>query len=711
MARHDPGTPGRPIAQRALGRVDLLRHGRRAIIASPPRLFLDRFSIQSPASAMSPRVFSLKLFGGASVEADGAPLAGAVAQRRRLALLALLAAAPAGGVSRERLAAYLFPEADARRAHHALSDALHAVRKALGKDAVVSAGDELRLNPAAIRADVAEFEEALAAGDAERAVLLYRGPFLDGFAVPNAAEFERWVDGERTRLAGRYARALEALAMQAEGEGDTRRAVAWRGRLAAHDPYSSSAAVRFARSLGAAGDRAGALRHLRSHVTLLREELGVGPDADVLALAEQLQAQESPGHADGRSDDHGPRRDFAPGWARPTPDEPAGAPQIFPAPAGEGAPGAREPDAGAPAAPARPSRRAAAYGVMLAALILAAVVWRGGRGASASEARATRVDPAARELYLRGRQEWGTRSREGLDRAVISFRRAVERDPDYAAAYAGLADAYVILGYLGFRPAAAMFPKGKAAALRALQLDSTLAEAYAPLGQALMWEHDWEGAERAFRTAIALRPDYATAHHWYGTLMCPLGRIREAVEHTRRASELDPLSLQINNTYGMMLHYAGESAAGLEQYRKVIVAEPDSEWVRQNPWLLSNASRVYTAHGLYDDALRMLGQALAVVPRHPRPLWDLASTYVAMGHPEKALRVFAAADTSNEQYAYFRASVFAVLGQADSAFYWLDRVTEWGPSPAGELRMDPRLAPIRADPRHPALLRRLRLAR
>ena len=132
--------------------------------------------------------------------------------------------------------------------------------------------------------------------------------------------------------------------------------------------------------------------------------------------------------------------------------------------------------------------------------------------ATAPRAAARGSDPTARELYERGRHAWSKRTREGLEDAVGYFRAAIERNPADAHAHAGLADAYVMLGYLGYRPAAAMFPKGKAAALHALALDSSVAEAYAPLGQALMWERRWDEAERAFREGIRRNPRDATAH-------------------------------------------------------------------------------------------------------------------------------------------------------------------------------------------------------
>jgi DNA-binding SARP family transcriptional activator/Flp pilus assembly protein TadD len=646
-------------------------------------------------------MFSLKLFGEVSLEGGDGRLTGRAVQRQRLALLALLAADRCAGMGRDRLAAFLWPESEAERGRALLSNSVYVLRRTLGDGAIVGRGDGLRLDPGVVRTDVQEFEEALARGEPEQAASLYRGPFLDGFFLPGAGQFERWAESERQRLARLYTRALESLAEGHENAGDLRSAVQWWQRLAAEDPYNSGVALRLMRALAAAGNPAGAIRHARLHETFLRQELEIGPDAEVLELAERLRAEQAD----------------VPRKVELDPAERSG-PEPHPEPGlWEIAPGTGL-EVRTPPPPERSLRgRAAVVGAMLASLIAAGMVatpWLGD-GPAGEEALARprtvlpEVDPVAHRSYLRGRNAWNERSRRGLEQAVVDFRQAVDRDPAYAAAYAGLADAYVILGYLGYAPADAMFPKGKAAALRALELDSNLAAAFAPLGQALTWERDWPGAEKAFQRAVELDPGNATAHQWYGLLLVSLGRPDEAVEHTRTAAELDPLSLQINNTHGMLLHYAGRSDAALRHYRKIIHDEPDSDWVRQNPWLLSNASRVYAAQGRHEEAIRLLDQALTAVPRHPRPLWDLASVYAAQGRPGEALRVFSRADSANGQYAYFRAAVFAVVGQRDSAFHWWDRVEEWGPSPMAELRMDPRLASIRSDPRYHRLLARLGL--
>jgi TolB-like protein/DNA-binding SARP family transcriptional activator len=243
-------------------------------------------------------MFSLKLFGGVSISGDGGPLTGSATQRRRLALLSLLAAAPRGGVSREKLVGYLWPETGSDKARHFLADSIYSLRKALGGEAILAQGDNLRLDPGLIRSDVGEFRQALANKDRQAVVALYQGPFLDGFFVPDAPEFERWAEGERERCAREFAEVLEALAEERDGKGDWRGAVEWWRRLAAHDPCSSRVALRLMQALERAGEPGGALQHARVHEALLREALEVEPDAEVIALAERLR-QKRPETGDG----------------------------------------------------------------------------------------------------------------------------------------------------------------------------------------------------------------------------------------------------------------------------------------------------------------------------------------------------------------------------------------------------------------------------
>jgi DNA-binding SARP family transcriptional activator/TolB-like protein len=233
-------------------------------------------------------MISFRLLGGVSLSDDAGPVTGPAAQRRRLALLAVLAASPSGTVSRDRLIGYFWAEEETDRARHFLADSLFTLRKSLGKESILSIGDDIQVDRMLIESDVARFHDALVRGDRATAVEVYGGPFLDGFFVSEAPEFDRWVEAERARLADLYALALEELAGEAETRGERERAARLWGRLAAHDPYSSRVAMRLMRALAAAGERARAMQHARIHATLLREELQADPDPEVEALAAQL---------------------------------------------------------------------------------------------------------------------------------------------------------------------------------------------------------------------------------------------------------------------------------------------------------------------------------------------------------------------------------------------------------------------------------------
>jgi DNA-binding SARP family transcriptional activator/TolB-like protein/tetratricopeptide (TPR) repeat protein len=234
-------------------------------------------------------VFSLKLLGGVALEGSAGPVTGRAAHKRRLALLAILAVARRP-VGRERLIGYLWPDHPAEKARHLLSESLYVLRKELGEDALLSAGDDVALVAQTVASDVAAFEAALEAGELERAAALYQGPFLDGFYVADAPEFERWADGERDRLGRAYARALERLGEREEGAGREVHALAWWRLLARHDPFSSRVALRYLSALEEAGERAEALRFATAHAEFLRAELGVEPEDEFAGRADRLRA-------------------------------------------------------------------------------------------------------------------------------------------------------------------------------------------------------------------------------------------------------------------------------------------------------------------------------------------------------------------------------------------------------------------------------------
>jgi DNA-binding SARP family transcriptional activator/TolB-like protein len=238
-------------------------------------------------------VIRLRTLGGVDLlDSEGHELRALLAQPKRLALLAYLAlATPRGFHRRDTLLALLWPEHDTEHARNSLSQSIHILRRHLGQDVIVSRnGDSLGLDWRDVWCDAVSFEDAIEAGRFAEAIELYRGDLLEGFHIANAPDFERWVDAERARLAGRWAKATEVLAEQREAAGDFAGAVPLWRRIATSDPYSSRVAVRIMRALASAGDPAAAVQHARVHETLLKEELGVAPDSAINDLVRQLQS-------------------------------------------------------------------------------------------------------------------------------------------------------------------------------------------------------------------------------------------------------------------------------------------------------------------------------------------------------------------------------------------------------------------------------------
>ena len=252
--------------------------------------------------------FQLRLFGSPSIAApDGVPLTGAAVQRHRVALLAVLALAGGRAVTREKLMGYLWPDRDSDGARQLLNQAVYALRKALGDEALLSDGDDLRLNADVLQSDTAELEAALARSDHERAIRLYSGPLLDGFFLNDAPEFDRLVEQERLRLARAYAKALEALAETAERNKDPGTAAEWWRKRATQDPYDTRVAMRLMQALAASGNRAAAIQYADIHERLLEQEFGAAPPPEVRAFAERLRNAPTPAVVSS----HGERRDVA----------------------------------------------------------------------------------------------------------------------------------------------------------------------------------------------------------------------------------------------------------------------------------------------------------------------------------------------------------------------------------------------------------------
>lgn len=235
-------------------------------------------------------MLDLRTFGGLSVQQAGAPGAGSGAQRKTLALLALLAAHPRG-LSRDKISAYLWPDSDTKHARSLLKQACYALRRDLQVPELFIGATELRLNRAVISSDLQRFEDASERGDTAAAVACYGGPFLDGFFLSETEEFEHWVEDTRTQLAKRVCAAVESLAARATSDGDARTAVQWWRRLTELDPLGALAALGLMRALDAAGERAEAVEHGRRYEAFVQRELGAEPAAEVTALTRELHHQ------------------------------------------------------------------------------------------------------------------------------------------------------------------------------------------------------------------------------------------------------------------------------------------------------------------------------------------------------------------------------------------------------------------------------------
>jgi DNA-binding SARP family transcriptional activator len=230
----------------------------------------------------------LRTFAAVRLERDGIPMTGRNTQRRRLALLAFLASARRKPVSRDRLLGLLWPERDADRGRHALAQLVYELRRDLGQSVIVNGGDDLLLDDTCITSDVTEFEDVFQQGSMERVVAVYTGPFLDGFFVSDADEFERWAEERRRELATKYLHALETLAVIATDRGRFSGAVEYRRRAAAMDPLSARQALALMQALVRSGDRPAAIRHAQIYAELVRGELDVDADPSVTKLAAEL---------------------------------------------------------------------------------------------------------------------------------------------------------------------------------------------------------------------------------------------------------------------------------------------------------------------------------------------------------------------------------------------------------------------------------------
>jgi len=326
-------------------------------------------------------------------------------------------------------------------------------------------------------------------------------------------------------------------------------------------------------------------------------------------------------------------------------------------------------------------------------------------------ASARSINPEAYDAYLRGRYYQNQRTEEGLKRSVEYFEQAVAKDQASALAYAGLSDSYSLLGNHGYLSPRQASPKAEAAAVKALAMDDTLAEAHTALAF-VKTNYDWDfsTAEREFKRAIELNPGYPRAHSWYAAYLNGQGRIDEALAEIKRALELDPLSVYENTNLGWYLHKARRYDQAISQFQMTL--EMDPHRLQAHLWL----GEAYESKEMYGEAIAEFQRAIGVDGGSPPSLAALAHAYAVSGKRGQALRLLSRLkelELSKQEYvsAYDLAVIYTGMGEKDQALKSLERACDqrdgWI---ALWLKTDPRLDPLRADQRFAILLRRIGLA-
>jgi TolB-like protein/DNA-binding winged helix-turn-helix (wHTH) protein/Flp pilus assembly protein TadD len=325
-------------------------------------------------------------------------------------------------------------------------------------------------------------------------------------------------------------------------------------------------------------------------------------------------------------------------------------------------------------------------------------------------ARTRTVNPEAYENYVQGRYYWDKRSTDGFNKSIEYYEKAIQIDPDYAAAYAGLADSYNLLGFslAAALPEQEAISKAKAAATKALELDPDLAEAHAALGYADKSDWDARDAEKEFQKAIDLDPGYATAYHWFSLFLSMQGRNEEALEMIRHAQRLDPVSPNIDKALALCLSDLGRDNEAIEQLQRAIELDPS----HFNTHLALGG--VYLKMKKYPEAIAEDEKALGISGGAPAAEAGLARAYAFAGRTADAEKILEhlklEGRTSPRPEPYLIAFVYASLGHKDAAFQWLERAVENRSDEVEEFRTEPAFESLRSDPRFVDLVRRVKSA-
>jgi DNA-binding SARP family transcriptional activator/TolB-like protein/Flp pilus assembly protein TadD len=700
----------------------------------------------------------LKLLGGARLEDESGVVTGPASHRHTLALLGLLASVRPGGIPRGKLVGYLWPEVPERTARNRLNTLVHRVRKALGKDVLRSVKSELVLGGDAITSDLEAFQAALERDDLESAAAHYAGPFMDGFHLAGSNAFDRWIEATREELRQRHRRVLEALADAAAAQEEWDQAARWRGRVARDAPLDSRAVAELMDALVAAGNPAGALAAARRHEELLQEELGTTPADEVLRLVRRIRSKSNGHHVD-PGGPPGPRKAiailpfetqgggqeaelFAEGLHLDLLTQLSRMPDLsvvsrasvlqyrdHPAPIHRV--GAQLGVGAVLEGVVRQHRDRVRFTVQLVDVASDASRWGEtydrdftpealfdiqadlARKVAASLRSAMGLGNAdlhhrawlptdnveAYRLHLRGRRLLATRQETPMRRAVDYFQRAIERAPEYAAAWGGLADALTYLETFGFVTPPDAIDAARAAT-RALELDPASAEAHFALSNLAHAQRLNREAIRRAERAIELRPSYSDAYNLLSWMHKLHGRAKTGLTTAQRAVALDPLgSAPMANLILAQLAIEDFEAA-LKEARNLRELHPDFS---AGPFL--EALALYHT-GRFAEAARLL-RGLTVSWAGAGPAATLALSEIAMGDSATARQTLAGID--QDVHPFSAALVRTALPEARQTVEAFTRIREWTywPTLAVHYFFPAVLNPLRRDGCYEGLLQQV----
>ena len=313
----------------------------------------------------------------------------------------------------------------------------------------------------------------------------------------------------------------------------------------------------------------------------------------------------------------------------------------------------------------------------------------------------------AYNLYLKGRYFWSKRTQESFRRAIEFFEQAIAEDPSFGLAYSGLADTYNLFGFYSVLPGKEAFPKAKQAALKALEIDSSIAEAYTSLAFAqLYFDWDWEGAHKNFKRAIEHGPGYATAHHWYAEYLVVVGRMEEAIAEGKQALEFDPFSLVINTLFGWPFHYSGRYDQAIERYQRTLELDPNF----MTPRFFLGLTFVEKA--MYEEAIAEFNKAKVLFGDSALMDAAIGHAYARWGKTAEVKKILAELEQISKQRHvpfYFLAAIYADIGDRDQAFHWLEKCREERDMWLAFLKIDPIWKNLRSDPRFVEILNKMGL--